>query len=236
MASKLTHIRRRNRQTFEEVADEYDKLRQLPWQDCIAPLAELERASLILDAGAGTGRQALALAQMGFNVIALDFSLNMLNRLHERAASLYLDSRISIVVADLFALPLRELVCDGVEFVATLHHLPSKQLRKAALQEIFRATKQGGRCVISVWLRGQRGFYYILLLSALNALLGRSEWGDVWISWGQRPRFYHLFGSKELSAVVSRSGFRIGSVEVRSFGREESSSRNRNLLVQASKI
>lgn len=228
-------IRKRNLQTFNEIAEEYDLHRQAPWSECIAPLISLGNSSLILDVGAGTGRQALALSKQELNVVALDFSPKMLARLRIGAASFHLESRISIVVGDLAALPFRSSAFDGIELVAALHHIPSRHLRSFVMRELYRATVKGGRCVISVWLRSQRGFYCLLLTSSFRLLSGKSEWGDVWIAWGRRPRFYHLFSSRELRSIVSSSGFRIEKMETKSFGREGAKKLNRNLLVEARK-
>ncbi len=231
-----TIIRKRNLRTFNEIAEEYDRRRKSPWNECVTPLSEVSENALILDVGAGTGRQTLAIAQHGCDVVALDFSAKMLEKLKKNADELKLDSEISLVVSDITKLPFRDFVFEGIEMVAALHNLPSEQLRISAIVEIYRVTRGGGKAVITVWLRNQRGFYRVLLNNALRYLLRRSEWGDVWIPWGGRPRFYHLFSKRELSSLVSKSGFHISGLEVKTFSQERFRGLNRNILLKANKL
>ncbi len=231
-----TIIQRRNLQTFNEIAEEYDRHRRSAWNECVTPLSELAANALILDVGAGTGRQTLAIAEYGCHVVAIDFSANMLVQLKKNAASVRLDSEVSLVVSDMTMLPFRSDVFNGIELVAALHNLPTKLLRSLAMNEIYRVTRSGGRAVITVWLRAQKGFYRVLAVNAIRYLSGRSDWGDVWIPWGGRPRFYHLFSQGELRSVVSKSGFQISGVEVTTFIQERVKRLNRNILLKANKI
>ncbi len=195
----------------------------------------LGKSSVILDVGAGTGRQTVALAEKERHVIALDFSVNMLTQLQAKVVELGLNSGVSVVVGDSLALPFRENVIDGVEYVAALHHIPSGQLRMAALKEVRSTMRVRGIIVISAWYRGQRGFLRRLLASSLSTLLKRSEWGDVWIPWRGNARFYHLFSRRELERAVSESGFKIDEIAVRSFTRSDPHRLNQNLLLKAHK-
>ncbi len=231
-----TLIRKRNLRTFNEIAEEYDHRRKLPWNECVTPLSELRENAIVLDLAAGTGRQTFAIAQHGCDVVAVDFSANMLVKLKKNAADLRLDSQVSLVASDITVLPFRDVIFDGIEMVAALHNLPTKQLRVSVLSEIHRVTIAGGKLVVTVWLRNQRGFYRVLLNNGLRYLMGRSEWGDVWVPWGGKQRFYHLFSQDELSSLVSTSGFHICKVEVKTLGDERVSGMNRNILLEANKI
>ncbi len=170
------------------------------------------------------------------NVIALDFAVNMLDHLRRQATNSSLDCRISAVAADIVAQPFRDGVFDGIEMISALHHLPSKQLRALAVREICRVMRRGGQAVFTVWFRGQRGFYRPLIASAFNALLRRSEWGDIRVPWNRRQRFYHLFGKSELKSLFSSSGFNVDTVSVMIFGRDITNGINRNVFLLASKI
>lgn len=234
--TRLDKIRKQNFQTFNQIAAEYHSRRHSPWTECITPLTELRRNSVILDIGAGTGRQTIAITREEFNVVAVDFAVNMLKQLSKRASNLNLDSRISAVASDIVALPFRVGAFDGIEIVAALHHVPSRRLRASVVREINRVTKVGGQVVVSVWFRGQRGFYRPLITSAFFTLLRRSEWGDVSVPWGELPRFYHLFSKRELRSLFSALGFRVEEIGVKTFGQDDARGINRNILLQASKI
>ncbi len=97
----------------------------------------------ILDAGAGTGNGALALAGQfpGAEVIAVDESGELLARLRAKARDRGLDDRVQTVEADL------DQAWPGVGPVdvtwtsMALHHLADPD---RALREIFAATRPGG--------------------------------------------------------------------------------------------
>jgi tRNA (uracil-5-)-methyltransferase TRM9 len=234
--TRLEKIRKQNLQTFNEIATEYRSRRRSPWIECVKPLTRLGRNSIILDVGAGTGRQSIAIAREELNVVAVDFAVNMLKQLDKDITNADIGARVSRVAADIVAQPFRDGAFDGIEMVAALHHVPTRRLRLSTIREILRITREGGHAIVSVWFRSQRGFYRALITSAFHVLIGRSEWGDVYVSWDGRYRFYHLFTVRELKSLFSASGFRIEGIEVRTFGQDEAKRINRNILLQASKI
>ncbi len=91
-----------------------------------------------LDVGCGGGHFALAVAELGWNVVGVDVSEDQLRLARERAA------RVEAVLADAAALPFR----DG-EFNAaysTFTHTDFGDFG-AALREVRRVLRQGGRFV-----------------------------------------------------------------------------------------
>ena len=100
-----------------------------------------------LDLGCGPGFQAIALARLGFEVTAIDFSERLLQELAQHSGSLPITS---------FEGDLRELgqfpnesyqvvVCMG----DTLIHLPAKSDISTLFLEIKRVLKPGGKVIIS---------------------------------------------------------------------------------------
>ncbi|MEE9490262.1 MAG: methyltransferase domain-containing protein, partial [Thermoplasmata archaeon] len=70
------------RVSFDRIADEYDKTRELP-EDAMnsvldALCEEMPESSGILDVGSGTARFALPLSRRGFSVVGIDISEEML--------------------------------------------------------------------------------------------------------------------------------------------------------------
>jgi SAM-dependent methyltransferase len=100
----------------------------------------------ILDLGSGTGTGALALAQRfaGADVVALDMSAPMLERIRDKARHLGVADRIHTVRADLdVAWP----VVDPVDLVwasNSLHHMADPD---RVLGEVFAAIRPGGLLV-----------------------------------------------------------------------------------------
>jgi ubiquinone/menaquinone biosynthesis C-methylase UbiE len=115
-------------------------------RDRIVELAEPSREDRVVDLGAGTGLLALALAPRVKEVVAVDISERMLERLDDAAAADGVHN-IEPLVADLRRLPLADEFATLVVSNYAFHHLddPGKEL---ALAEARRILRPGGRLVI----------------------------------------------------------------------------------------
>jgi SAM-dependent methyltransferase len=104
---------------------------------------------LVLDFAAGTCWTTELLCRLGVRTVAVDLSIEMMRRGRERLAA---DSRLlfrgeaGFVAARGQSLPFVAGSFDGVLCMSALHHLPSYA---AALREIHRVLKPGGRAVFS---------------------------------------------------------------------------------------
>ncbi len=103
----------------------------------------------ILDFAAGTCWATELLGRLGVRTVSVDLSIEMMRRGRERLAA---DSRLvfrddaEFVVARGQSLPFVADSFEGVLCLNALHHLPSYS---AALREIYRVLKPGGRAVFS---------------------------------------------------------------------------------------
>lgn len=115
-------------------------------RDRIVELAEPRLEDRVVDLGAGTGLLALALAPRVKELVAVDISERMLERLDDAAAADGVHN-IEPLVADLRRLPLEDESATLVVSNYAFHHLddPGKEL---ALAEARRILRPGGRLVI----------------------------------------------------------------------------------------
>ena len=115
-------------------------------RDRIVALAEPRRDDLVVDLGAGTGLLALALAPRVQELVAVDISERMLERLDDAAAADGVHN-VEPLVADLRRLPLEDESATLVVSNYAFHHLddPGKEL---ALAEARRILRPGGRLVV----------------------------------------------------------------------------------------
>ena len=115
-------------------------------RDRIVELADPRQDDLCVDLGAGTGLLTLALAPRVQELVAVDISERMLERLDDTAAADGVDN-VEPLVADLRRLPLEDESATLVVSNYAFHHLddPGKEL---ALAEARRILRPGGRLVI----------------------------------------------------------------------------------------
>jgi ubiquinone/menaquinone biosynthesis C-methylase UbiE len=115
-------------------------------RDRIVELADARRDDYVVDLGAGTGLLTLALAPRVQELVAVDISERMLERLDD-AASADGVNNVEPLVADLRRLPLDDEYATLVVSNYAFHHLddPGKEL---ALAEARRILRPGGRLVI----------------------------------------------------------------------------------------
>ena len=135
----------------------------------------------VLEAGCGTGQYGLALAMQGLRVDLLDINLVALERAHQLAAQIFGTApHPTIVEGDLMRLPTADDTYDLVFNQQVMEYFVDDARRRAALAEMARTTKPGGRVVVVVarpahpferWWRltGWRGFTDQPLMIELGA-------------------------------------------------------------------
>lgn len=158
--------------------------------------ASLPQGSWVLDAGAGPGRHAAALAAYGLRVLALDLSASM--------ARLAFGRGMAVVRGDLRRLPLRDGAVDGVWSSASLLHVPRGDVA---------ATLAG-------WRRVVRPDGSLALGTATG---GTDGWEDPPYDVGDAhppPRWYTYHDEPGLRALLDAAGWGVTSVERRSGSRE----------------
>ena len=115
-------------------------------RDRIVQLAEPRREDRVVDLGAGTGLLALALAPRVAELVAVDISERMLERLDDTAIADGIHNAQTLV-ADLRRLPLDDESATLVVSNYAFHHLDDAA-KELALAEARRILRPGGRLVI----------------------------------------------------------------------------------------
>ncbi len=112
----------------------------------VLELAAIESGDRVVDLGAGTGLLTLAAARTALEVIAVDYSQPMLDRLAAHAAAADLGG-IGYLRADLREVPIADGVADVVVSSYAFHHIDDAG-KALALAEARRILRPGGRLVI----------------------------------------------------------------------------------------
>lgn len=131
---------------FDHVAERYDRTNDVlsmrqdrRWRAAVLQALDLRPGELVLDLAAGTGTSSEPFAEAGAQTVPCDFSLGMLRVGHLRRPDL------GFVAADAMTLPFADGAFDAVTISFGLRNVADPQ---AALAELLRVTRHGGRMVV----------------------------------------------------------------------------------------
>jgi demethylmenaquinone methyltransferase/2-methoxy-6-polyprenyl-1,4-benzoquinol methylase len=131
---------------FDAVAPNYDRTNDLlslgqdrAWRRAVVRAVDPKPGELVLDLAAGTATSSEPFAALGARPVPCDFSLGMLQVGRRRRPDL------GFVAGDATALPFADASFDAVTISFGLRNVVAPE---AALAELLRVTKPGGRLVI----------------------------------------------------------------------------------------
>jgi ubiquinone/menaquinone biosynthesis C-methylase UbiE len=133
--------------TYDEIADDFDPTRPHPWPETVEFVKILHKGIRILDLGCGNGRNSVFLAEQAFQVVGIDFSVNMLKIATQKSIEIKNENRPTFIQADIMELPFRSSTFDAALFIAALHHIPNESYRLRAMEELYRSLKSTDQCL-----------------------------------------------------------------------------------------
>ena len=181
----------------------------------------LARSARILDIGCGGGREAIALARGGHQVVAVDLMEPLLDAARENArrAGVAVEFR----AADALSLPFADRAFDHVVMIGQMiGHLPGRAGRLRALAECRRVLDDGGLllCSTNAIERSWKYALYFRVVNAARRLYNpyHLEPGDAFVfRTGGRFRLlrnkrkgsiFHWYRREEFRADLAEAGFR----------------------------
>ena len=100
---------------FDSIADIYDSTREPATVAEISALSDaLKGCKTVLDVGVGTGRFAKPLSELGFHIVGVDISRNMMLKAREKGVD-------ELVLADVHEMPFRDESFDAAIVIHILH-------------------------------------------------------------------------------------------------------------------
>jgi demethylmenaquinone methyltransferase / 2-methoxy-6-polyprenyl-1,4-benzoquinol methylase len=171
---------------FDKVAPRYDLLNDVLslgqdrwWRKAVARAVGARAGERVLDLAAGTGTSSVAFTAAGAACVACDFSLGMLRAGVDRLGAA---GPVRFVAGDALRLPFGDASFDAVTISFGLRNVADPD---AALAEMFRVTRPGGRLVVCEFghLPSPRldAIYGRYLMAALPAVARRlSPAGDAY--------------------------------------------------------
>jgi demethylmenaquinone methyltransferase / 2-methoxy-6-polyprenyl-1,4-benzoquinol methylase len=150
---------------FDALAGRYDLMNDLLsmgqvrlWRQRVRRILAPLPGERVLDLAAGTGTSSEVFAAAGADCVACDFSLGMLTSGKERLTGAAgseggeapLGGRVAFAAGDAVRLPFRDDSFDAVTISFGLRNVHGTQ---AALEEMYRVTRPGGRLVVCEFSR-----------------------------------------------------------------------------------
>lgn len=187
--------RRDVRRTYERIASHFARTRPTAWPE-VESFITRHRGDFGLDIGIGNGRHAEPLAAACRRVVGIDLSHAALGEADRRARENGM--AVDLVAADAALLPIGRDRIDLAVYVATLHHLPTRTLRRRSLNELARVLVPDGRALVGVWSVSHESF---------DAAAGFDTTVDWTLPDGTAvDRFYHIYDADEFVADLSAGG------------------------------
>lgn len=150
---------------FDHVAAKYDRTntvislrRDRVWRRATRHALDLRPDERVLDVGAGTGASTAELGKDGAYAVGTDISLGML------AAGRQARPAVPLLAGDALALPFADESFDAVTLSFVLRNVVNPP---AALRELWRVTRPGGRIVVCEFSRPTNAAFRRVYLSYL---------------------------------------------------------------------
>ena len=180
--------------TYDRIATQFASKRKNPWPE-VTTFLEGTSPDTALDIGCANGRHTELLAERGARAIGLDASRGLLREAVARQRDHGFDA--PLVQGDATRLPIADDSVDLITYVATMHHLPTRDERISSLDEVARVLEPGGRALVSVW-------------STEHDTFDGDEGFDTTVSFTmpdgtEVPRYYHIYDPVEFGDDLSRS-------------------------------
>jgi ubiquinone/menaquinone biosynthesis C-methylase UbiE len=134
----------KNRRNYDKIAAKFSDKRQQVW-DLEFLREHVKNGETILDLGCGNGRLYQLFDKNQLTYIGIDQSKKLINIARKQV------SEGNFFVADMRELSLEDQVVDKIFCIATFHHLPNKESRVDALEEMQRVLNPGGKIIMTNW-------------------------------------------------------------------------------------
>lgn len=193
------------RTTYQAIADHFAETRAYPWPE-VESFCEGRHVDTALDVGCGNGRHVELLVDHADFVIGIDASSRLCTLARGRVPT------AGYVVGDASNLPLADDRVSLALYVATIHHLPSRELRIRSLDELARVLDSAGTGLVSSWSTAHDRFEV-----DTDADTGFDTTIDWTLPDGETvPRYYHIYSPREFDSDLAASDLEVVSSRISS--------------------
>jgi tRNA (uracil-5-)-methyltransferase TRM9 len=177
-------------QVYNQIAHHFSQTRYKPWPIIEEFLHNQPLGSLGLDMGCGNGKYLSI--NPNLYLIGSDRSSSLIEICHNR--------KLESLISDAITSPFKSSLFDFAISIAVIHHFSTIQRRQAAIAELLRVVKKGGKILIFVWAFEQSGKRCFDKQDSFVTWKSNTGGKEVY------ERYYHLFKEKELDDLVKSLG------------------------------
>ena len=204
-----------NRQFYNRFGDQFSATRQRLQSGVKRILDSIQDDDSVLDLGCGNGHFLRELSRRGHKaaLLGVDFSLPLLRDAESTPG-------VSFREVDLSQLSVfgDQLLVNGnwsvVTMFATLHHIPSAEMRLDILNTVRKLMKEGGKFILSNWqfLNSTKLRSRIQPWDKVGINKNDLDEGDYLLDWrsgGEGLRYAHHFSAEELLGLADQARMRV---------------------------
>ena len=204
-----------NREFYNRFGDQFSATRQR-LQPGVRKILETIQADVsVLDLGCGNGNFLRELSVRGHKaaLLGVDFSLPLLRDAESAPGVEFREVDLTKLLAVSDQL-LVEGGWDVITMFATLHHIPSTEIRLDILKTVRKLLKKDGEFILSNWqfLNSKKLTARIQPWDRVGLADEDLDEGDYLLDWrsgGEGLRYAHQFSARELLGLAEQAGMRV---------------------------
>ncbi|MFA6097981.1 MAG: class I SAM-dependent methyltransferase [Patescibacteria group bacterium] len=201
----------KNRAAYNIIVKKFSDTRKYLWSELYFFNKYVASGDSVLDAGCGNGRLLQMLEQKNISYTGIDISPRLV------AIAKAQHPNQTFLAGDITNLPFPDNKFNAVFCIATLHHIPGKELREKTIKEFHRVLKKGGCLLMTNWNLWQPRWWPLHSFFMVKKLIGlnRLDWFDILKPWKNETgavvaeRYLHAYTQAGLRKLLEKNGFQI---------------------------
>ncbi len=192
--------------------DEYNRSGLFRWEER-AINKYFQRCKLLLVAGAGGGREVLALSRSGYDADGFECNPDLVERANELIKKEGINSNIQLIPPDQCLDSTK--IYDGIIVGWGVYmHIQGRRQRVAFLKRLRSQTREQTPILLSFYFRSESPLYFRVVAAIGNIIrlvLRRDclEIGDTFLYISDFNQYIHCFTKKEIDSELREGGFQL---------------------------
>ena len=206
-----------NRRFYDQFGDSFSATRQRLQPGVRKVLESISADDSVLDLGSGNGHFLRELLDRGHRapLLGVDFSLPLLREAQSTTGVEWREADLTQLTAGSEQWKVERGMWSVVTMFATLHHIPSAEIRLDILKTIRSLLKPDGKFYLSNWqfLNSEKLKARIQPWSRVGLLDSDVDEGDYLLDWrggeGEGLRYAHQFSAEELLGLADQAQMKV---------------------------